>query len=53
MVGLGLSASRDGPTIFFARVDSSGDELMLVEKLSMKAMAWGPHCYRRVDVPLA
>ena len=30
-VGIGLSASRDGRTIFFARVDSSADELMLVE----------------------
>ena len=28
---LGLTASRDGRTIFFARVDSSVDELMLVE----------------------
>src|SRR5262245_25794807 len=30
-VGLGLSASRDGRTIFFSRVDSAVDELMLVE----------------------
>ena len=30
-VALGLSASRDGRTIFFTRVDSSADELMLVE----------------------
>ena len=30
-VGFGLSASRDGRTIFFSRVDSSSDELMLVE----------------------
>jgi Tol biopolymer transport system component len=30
-VGLGLSASRDGRTIFFARIDSSADELILVE----------------------
>ena len=30
-VGLGLSASRDGRTVFFSRIDSSVDELMLVE----------------------
>jgi hypothetical protein len=30
-VGPGLSASRDGRTIFFTRFDSSVDELMLVE----------------------
>ncbi len=30
-VGFGLSASPDGRTIFFSRVDSSVDELMLVE----------------------
>ena len=30
-VGFGLSASSDGRTIFFSRVDSSVDELMLVE----------------------
>jgi dipeptidyl aminopeptidase/acylaminoacyl peptidase len=30
-VGFGLSASRDGRTIFFSRVDSSVDELMLVD----------------------
>ena len=30
-VGLGLSASRDGRTILFSRVDSAVDELMLVE----------------------
>ncbi len=30
--GRGLGASRDGRTIFFARVDSSADELMLVER---------------------
>jgi hypothetical protein len=27
-VGAGLSASRDGRTVFFSRVDSSVDELM-------------------------
>jgi hypothetical protein len=32
-IAMGLmSASRDGRTIFFARVDSSADELMLVER---------------------
>ena len=30
-IGLGLSATRDGRTIFFARVDSSTDELVLVD----------------------
>ena len=30
-VGPGLSASRDGRTVFFTRVDSSVDELMLVD----------------------
>jgi hypothetical protein len=30
-LALGLSASRDGRTILFCRVDSSADELMLVE----------------------
>jgi eukaryotic-like serine/threonine-protein kinase len=30
-ITLGLSASRDGRTIFFSRVDSSADELMLVD----------------------
>jgi dipeptidyl aminopeptidase/acylaminoacyl peptidase len=30
-VTLGLSASRDGRTVFFARTDSSTDELILVE----------------------
>jgi len=30
-VSFGLSASRDGRTVFFSRVDSSVDELMLVE----------------------
>ena len=30
-LSLGLTASRDGRTIFFARVDSSVNELMLVE----------------------
>lgn len=30
-VGYGLSASRDGRTIFYSRVDSSVDELMLVD----------------------
>lgn len=30
-VSIGLSASRDGRTIFFTRIDSSVDELMLVE----------------------
>jgi len=30
-VGPGLSASRDGRTVFFSRIDSSVDELMLVE----------------------
>ena len=30
-IGLGLSATRDGRTIVFARVDSSTDELVLVE----------------------
>ena len=31
-VNLGLSASSDGRTLFFARTDASADELMLVEK---------------------
>jgi hypothetical protein len=31
LVGPGLSASRDGRIVVFARVDSSVDELMLVE----------------------
>jgi hypothetical protein len=30
-VGLGLTASPEGRTILFARVDFSGDDLMLVE----------------------
>jgi Tol biopolymer transport system component len=30
-VGFGLSASRDGRTIFYSRIDSSVDELMLVD----------------------
>jgi eukaryotic-like serine/threonine-protein kinase len=30
-VGPGLSASRDGRTVFFSRVDSSVDELMIVD----------------------
>jgi hypothetical protein len=30
-VGFGLTASRDGHSILFSRVDSSVDELMLVE----------------------
>ena len=30
-VGLGLSATRDGRTMFFSRVDSSTDELILVD----------------------
>ena len=30
-VGLGMSATRDGRTIFFSRVDSSIDELIVVE----------------------
>src|SRR5206468_10018679 len=30
-VFLGLTASRDGRTIFYSRVDSSMDDLMLVE----------------------
>jgi Tol biopolymer transport system component len=30
-VGAGLSASRDGRTIFYSRIDSSVDELMLVD----------------------
>jgi hypothetical protein len=30
-VGSGLTASADGRTIFFSRIDSSVDELMLVE----------------------
>ena len=29
----GVTASRDGRTIFYARVDSSTDELMLVDNL--------------------
>ncbi len=31
MVGHGLSVARDGRTIFFARIDSMIDELMLVD----------------------
>jgi hypothetical protein len=31
MAGYGLSVSRDGRSIFFARVDSAIDELMLVD----------------------
>jgi hypothetical protein len=30
-VGLGLSASRDGRTVFFSRIDSAVDELMVVD----------------------
>jgi Tol biopolymer transport system component/DNA-binding winged helix-turn-helix (wHTH) protein len=30
-IGLGLSATRDGRTVFFSRVDSSADELILVD----------------------
>jgi hypothetical protein len=30
-VYLGLTASRDGRTIFYSRIDSSADDLMLVE----------------------
>lgn len=30
-VSFGLSASRDGRTVFFSRVDSSVDELMAVD----------------------
>ena len=30
-IGLGLSATRDGRTIVFARIDSSTDELVLVD----------------------
>ena len=30
-VNFGLSASTDGRTIFFSRIDSSVDDLMLVE----------------------
>jgi hypothetical protein len=30
-LALGLSASRDGRTVFFARVDSAADELLLVD----------------------
>ena len=30
-IGLGLSATRDGRTVFFTRVDSSTDELLLVD----------------------
>ena len=30
-IGLGMSATRDGRTIFFARLDSSTDELVLVD----------------------
>ena len=33
VVSFGMSASRDGRTVFFSRVDSSADELMLVENL--------------------
>jgi hypothetical protein len=32
-VSLGVSTSRDGRTVFFSRVDSSADELMLVDGL--------------------
>jgi hypothetical protein len=31
-VTAGLSASRDGGTVFFLRVDSAVDELMLVDE---------------------
>ena len=30
-IGLGLSATRDGRTVFFSRIDSSTDELILVD----------------------
>jgi hypothetical protein len=30
-IGLGLSATRDGRTVFFSRIDSSSDELILVD----------------------
>jgi Tol biopolymer transport system component len=30
-IGLGLSATRDGRTVFFSRIDSSVDELILVD----------------------
>ena len=30
-VAFGLSASRDGRTVYFSRIDSSVDELMLVD----------------------
>jgi hypothetical protein len=30
-VGFGLTASRDGRTVFFSRVDSSIDELIVVD----------------------
>ena len=30
-IGMGMSATRDGRTIFFTRVDSSMDELILVD----------------------
>ena len=30
-IGLGLSATRDGRTVFFSRVDSATDELILVD----------------------
>ena len=30
-IGFGLSATRDGRTVFFARVDSATDELILVD----------------------
>jgi hypothetical protein len=32
-VYLGLTASKDGRTIFYSRVDSSLDDLMLVENV--------------------
>jgi len=30
-IGFGLSATRDGRTVFFTRVDSAIDELMVVD----------------------
>jgi hypothetical protein len=30
-IGFGLSASRDGRTVYFTRIDSAADELMLVD----------------------
>ena len=32
VLGPGLSASRDGRTVYFTRIDSASDELMLVDK---------------------